>query len=82
MMENIILTAVLITAFLMCVCAYSLGVKHGRTVKADGVPNVNPIKAYKAVKADIEQQKQVDMFAQGLQNILSFGEPTETKEGR
>lgn len=64
--------------FSATITAYIIGIKHGRVVKADGVPNINPVKAYKAVKADIQQSKQVDLFAEGLANILSYGEPAST----
>ena len=69
--------------FIATITAYSLGVKHGRIVKNDGVPNVNinPIKTYQTVKANAEAKKQMDLFTQGINNVLNFGEPFERKEG-
>lgn len=74
-MYNVIITALLIASFFMCICAYSFGVKHGRIVSGGGVPNVNPIKAVEVVKAEKQAKQQMDVFAEGLQNIMNFGEP-------
>lgn len=59
--------------FYCTIFAYSLGIKHGRIVKHDGVPNVNPIKAVTDIKKESESKKQMDDITQGLQNILNYG---------
>lgn len=80
-MYNIIITVLLMASFFLCLISYSFGVKHGRIVKEGGIPNVNPYKAYKAVKADVQAQKQIDAFAEGINNIMSFGEPMKDERG-
>lgn len=56
MIQNIILAATLIVAFFMSVSAYTLGLKHGKQLSSNSIPNVtlNPVK--KVVQA-VEQHK-------------------------
>jgi hypothetical protein len=81
-MEILIGVFVGLLFFICTITAYIFGIKHGRTIKNDGVPNINPVKAYKVVKNDIKQDKQLDLFAEGLNNILSYGEHVEAKKER
>lgn len=68
--------------FVSNIIAYAIGVKHGRIVKDGGIPNINPIKAYKTAKNDIKTDKQFDLFSEGLNNILNYGEKFEQKKER
>lgn len=55
-MYNIIITALLISAFFMCITSYILGLKHGKLLGNNQIPNIeiNPVK--KVVEA-VEQHK-------------------------
>jgi hypothetical protein len=68
--------------FIATIVAYSFGVKHGRIVKDGGVPNVNPVSVYKDVLESKESKKQMDLFSDGLNNILNFGEVLEERKGK
>lgn len=78
-MYNLVSILLGLIFFIATVTAYSLGIKHGRIVRNDGVPNVNPVKAVQQIKQDKEIKKQMDLFTEGLNNILSYGEE-ETKK--
>lgn len=60
--------------FVSTITAYSFGIKHGRVVKNDGVPNINPVKAIDNIRESKENKVTMDTFTQGLQNILSYGD--------
>lgn len=81
-MDIILGLAIGLVFFIATITAYIIGIKHGRTIKADGVPNINPIKAVMDVKQDIDTKKQVDLFSEGLNNILNFGEPLSDAKDR
>lgn len=55
-MDNILLTALLITSFICILTAYSVGVKHGIGVTRGVAPKA-PIEAIKAKIADITTPK-------------------------
>lgn len=53
--------------------SYSMGVRHGRIVKNNGIPNINPLQVIKDNKYKKEEKIKHDEFAEGLKNVLSFG---------
>lgn len=61
--------------YLSNVVAYSFGVKHGRAAATGSIPNVNPIKVYKNKKEEEKKKVELDKFTEGLNNVLSYGEP-------
>ncbi len=73
-MEIIIGLLLGVVFFIATISAYTLGIKHGRIVKHDGIPNINPIGVLTERKTSKEIKQQHDEFMQGLQNILNFGE--------
>lgn len=66
-----------ILMFVSNIVAYSLGIKHGRVVKAGGVPEINPVKLYNKKQEEKAKKEEFDKFSEGLSNILNFGEPFE-----
>ena len=74
-MEIIIGIVAGILCFVSNVIAYTLGVKHGKIVKNNGIPNMNPVKAFQKKKDERVEKIKQDKFEEGLNNILSFGEP-------
>ena len=73
-MQILLGLAIGLVFFIATIVAYSFGVKHGRIVKNDGIPNVNPVKAVKVMQKKAEEEKKHDEIAQGLSNILSYGD--------
>jgi hypothetical protein len=57
------------------ILSYVVGVRHGRTVKDNGVPQINPIKARTEHKQHKQEKQKNDLQREGLENILNFGEP-------
>lgn len=56
------------------VVAYIIGIKHGRIIKNDGLPNISPIKIIDNSNKEKKQKKELDLFSEGLSNILNYGE--------
>jgi hypothetical protein len=73
-MQILLGLAIGLVFFVATITAYSFGVKHGRIVKNDGIPNVNPVKTVKVMQKKAEEEKKSDEIAQGLSNILSYGD--------
>lgn len=73
----ILVIALIVLLYFSNIFSYSMGVKHGRIVKNNGVPNVNPIEKVRERKKVKEEEKKIDNFAEGLNNILAYGD----KEG-
>ena len=67
--------------FVCTISAYVLGIKHGKSIKHGGVPNLNPIKAHKEKKNQEVLKQEMDKFSEGLQNLLNFGEPFKEDGG-
>jgi len=64
--------------FLCTIYAYTTGLKHGKQLSNNNIPqlNINPVKAYKEHKEEKEVKKEVDKYTQGWQNILAYtGDP-------
>jgi hypothetical protein len=71
MIYNLIITALLVASFLMCVSAYLLGVKHGKCMSKGNVPP-QPIKAVTdPIQRRLEEIKEEPML-DAIQNILSY----------
>ena len=73
-METFMSLVVGIFFFASVVVAYCMGIKHGRIIKDGGVPNINPVSVYRDVLESKESKKQMDLFSEGISNILNFGE--------
>jgi hypothetical protein len=70
----ILVIALVVLLYFSNIFSYSMGIKHGRIVKDGGRPQVNPVeiaKEKKAIKLDKAKQ---DVFAEGLSNIMAYGE--------
>lgn len=70
----ILVIALVVLLYFSNIFSYSMGVKHGIVVKEGGRPQMNPVeivKEKKAVKLDKAKQ---DVFAEGLSNIMAYGE--------
>lgn len=78
MIFNIIYLATLVVAFFMCIKAYTLGLKHGKQIINNEVPEINPVKAMS--RANKKEEEQMDKITQGLENILSYNGEDQTKK--
>lgn len=78
-MEMILGLFVGIVFFSATVGAYTLGIKHGKIIKNDGVPSVNPVEIIKDKKAQEEAQKVADDLTNQINNMLTFGEVNNEK---
>jgi uncharacterized membrane protein len=73
MIQNIILAAILIVAFFMCISAYFLGLKHGKQLGNNQIPNINlnPTKPiFEAIQRN-ENKKKQDELMDELTDIMS-----------
>jgi hypothetical protein len=68
-MYNILIAAILIVAFFMCIKAYTLGLKHGKQLSNAIIPQVN-INPVKPIVEAIEQKKE-EKQAEVLVDIMS-----------
>lgn len=73
-MNNVILTAVLITAFFMCIKAYTIGLKHGKQLTNNQVPiiNLNPVKPIvEAIETHEKKKEEQELTAQ-FDEVMSY----------
>jgi hypothetical protein len=64
--------------FLCLLIAYITGLKHGKQLGKGNIPsvNLNPVRAVQKHIEAIEEKKQMDLYEEGLRNIMSYtGEP-------
>jgi len=69
--------------FLCTIKAYTLGIKHGKQLISNSVPdvNLNPVKSFKQYVQDKETKKEDDLITEGLNNIFSYTGDPQVKEG-
>jgi c-di-GMP-related signal transduction protein len=73
MIFNLILAGVLIVSFLLIVWAYALGVRHGKAVRNDSVPQpVNPIKAVERIVEDAQIKQEQEKMQDDLDAVLNM----------
>jgi hypothetical protein len=74
MIYDIIIAGILVISFLICISAYSLGVKHGRQVRNDSVPriDINPIKAINNAAETAKAKKEQEEQAEELDKVFSL----------
>lgn len=66
---------------LACVYCYTLGAKHGRIVRNDGVPRApNPVTAVKEAAQDAKERKDMDRQESELEDVMSVSRETMLKE--
>ena len=71
MIYNLIITALLISAFFMCITAYLMGVRHGKSINKGNVPS-NPIKTVVDTVKTIVADKETNTIDEGIQNIMAY----------
>ena len=55
-----------------CVYCYTLGAKHGRVVRNDGVPHVqNPVSAVREAVQEVTERKAMEKQGSELEDIMS-----------
>ena len=71
-MYNLIITALLIMSFFMCVSSFTIGIKMGKSLSSGKLPqfNINPIKTIKEYAEKVEAQKQEEILQEELSDIL------------
>lgn len=72
-----VIIALVVFLYFSNIFSYSMGIKHGRIVKDGGRPNVNPVEIIKTNKETKLEKIKHDEYAEGLANIMAFGEPIE-----
>ena len=70
----ILVIALVVLLYFSNIFSYSMGIKHGRIVKDGGRPQINPIEIVKEKKAIKLDKAKQDIFAEGLSNIMAYGE--------
>lgn len=75
--------AVGLVFFLCAIKAYTLGLQHGKELSKGITPSVNidPVKAIKEFKKDIQQEHQHDLLDEGLKSIFTYTGDPQKKEG-
>ena len=86
MIYDLLIAAILIVAFFMCIKAYCIGFKHGKEVSKAITPtiNLNPIKSLKDYINTKDIKKKEDLAYQGWNGedgILNYDPYKEKKEG-
>ena len=73
-MYNVIITALLVGCFFMCIMAYLTGVKHGKQLSHGVIPKIisNPIVSYTEYKANQIEVKRQQQEEKDLQALLSY----------
>lgn len=63
-----------------CVYCYTLGVKHGRIVRNDGVPYApNPVSAVKDAVHEVQERKEMEKQEAGLTDVMSVSRESMLK---
>ena len=77
-MNNLILTAILLVAFFMCIAAYCLGHKHRQMLIDGKIPkdNMNPVKPIIAAVKKYEQEKETKQAEEELTDIMNYSVET------
>jgi hypothetical protein len=55
----------------MCISAYTLGIKHGKSINKGNLPH-NPIKAVVDTVKSIVADKETNTIDEGIQNIMAY----------
>lgn len=69
--------------FIVLVKAYTVGIKHGKSMANNSIPdvNLNPVKSFKQYVNDKEKKKEEDLITEGLTNIFAYTGDPQVKEG-
>lgn len=73
-MDNLILSATLIVAFLMCIKAYTIGIQHGKQLSQGNIPKVqiNPVQAVVEAVETHKNEKEAEKATEELADILDM----------
>lgn len=84
MIYDLLIAALLIVAFFMCILSFLWGFKLGKAIRNDTVPQVklNPVKAYtehrEEKKKAVKEEKIQDLYQEGFNNLMTYdGTPQE-----
>jgi hypothetical protein len=75
--------AVGLVFFLCSLKAYTLGLQHGKELSKGITPsvNINPVKAVREFKREVQQEQQSDKISEGLHNLFSYTGDPQKREG-
>lgn len=82
MIYNLIIAAILIVAFFMCIKAYMLGLKHGKQLSNnDDIPavNLNPVKPIVEAVGQYKEDKKAEELQDELTDMMSADRDTMLK---
>jgi len=68
---GLFLATVLLISFILCVYCYTLGIKHGRTVRDGGTPHIpNPVKAVENAIEKVQIKKEQEETESELSSFV------------
>lgn len=73
-MQLIIGLVIGLVLFLCSILIYFTGLKHGKALSNGNIPNLNlnPVSAVKKHIETKEEKKQIDLYEEGIKNIMSY----------
>lgn len=75
----ILVIALVVLLYFSNIFSYSMGIKHGRIVKDGGKPEINVVKTVKEHQQAKKEQNEQDLFVEGLNNIMAYGNEVTVK---